>query len=370
MIGRSRAFELPLSAPVETASGTIRTRRGLLVRVEAEAGDDGEGERTSDDGDENTARDAVGVGEATPLPGWTETFAECGDAVDAALDRLATAGPRAALAETDGAPAARHGLSLALADLDARAADEPLYRHLRSSDRERREDDERRVESVPVNATLGDGSVEETVAAAREAVGAGFRTLKVKVGARPVADDAARLDAIEEGVGADVRLRADANGGWSREEAIRAIDAFPGLEYVEQPLAADDLAGHADLRASATIALDETLAEHSVAEVLDADAADVLVLKPMVLGGADRCVTAAARARDAGVDPVVTTTIDGAVARTAAVHLAAGVDVDRACGLATADRLGADVAPDPAVVENGTISVPQGGGHGVTVAWT
>lgn len=370
MIGRSRVFELQLETPMETASGTVRTRRGLLVRVEAKAGDV-LGNGTGDRGDKDRAQDAIGTGEATPLHGWTEPYKECLDAIDAALDRLDADGRRAALAETEGFPAARHGLSLALADLDARVADEPLYRRLCASDTVSQADAEhRRVESVPVNATVGDGSVEETVTRAREAVGAGFRTLKVKVGARPVTADAARLEAIEDGVEGDVRLRVDANGAWTSEEAHRAIDAFPDLEYLEQPLAPGNLAGNADLRKRAQIALDETLAERSVDEVVDANAADVVVLKPMVLGGVNRGMTAAVTADEAGVDQVVTTTIDGTVARTAAVHLAAGIRADRACGLATADTLGADVPPDPTTVTNGELSVPQGPGHGVTVAWT
>jgi L-alanine-DL-glutamate epimerase-like enolase superfamily enzyme len=59
---------------------------------------------------------------------------------------------------------------------------------------------------------------------------------------------------------------------------------------------------------------------------------------------------------------VVTTTIDGAVARTAAVHCAATIPSVFACGLATADRLAEDVGPDPAPVEDGSIRVPQSPG--------
>ena len=344
--GESERFELPLQAPLSTAAGTIESRDGLLVWIH------GAGRAGSDA--------PVGVGEATPLPGWTESFEECQAAVDRALDRLETDGPETALAEASGAPAARHGVSLALLDRKARVAGEPLYRHVREADRDL-------VSSVPVNATVGDGRIMETVGMALEAVRDGFGTLKIKVGARETAIDAGRVEAIRSEVSEDLRLRVDANGAWSRSEARLAVDAFPDLEYVEQPLAPDDLAGHADLRNRSTIALDETLAEHAVGDVIEAGAADVVVLKPMVLGGIDRAWTAAMRARETGIDPVVTTTIDGVVARTAAVHLAAGLDVDRACGLATADRLESDLAADPTRVAEGRISVPQEPGIGVAV---
>jgi len=350
-----REFELPLASPLSTAGGGIETREGTLIRVKDEG-----------DGDDPGA--PAGVGEATPLPGWTESLDACRDALDAALDRLETDGPDAALDGMEGAPAARHGLSLALLDREARAAGEPLYRHLRD-DADHREDG-RRVDSVPVNATVGDGRIMETVAAAREAVEAGFTTLKVKVGARETAIDAGRVEAIRSEVPGDLRLRVDANGAWSRREARLATGAIPDVEYVEQPLAAGDLAGHAGLRDRAAIALDETLAEHSIAEVIEAGAGDVVVLKPMVLGGVDRAFSAATAAREAGIDPVITTTVDGVVARTAAVHLAAALEIDRGCGLATARLLESELAPDPAPVSDGEIAVPAGPGNGVSVAWT
>jgi len=210
----------------------------------------------------------------------------------------------------------------------------------------------------------------ETVRAARDAVNAGFGTLKIKVGAREIATDAGRIEAIRSEVSGTLRLRADANGAWSRREANLAVDALTGLEYVEQPLPADDLAGHADLRDRAVVAIDETLVDHAVSEIVEAGAADVVILKPMVLGGIDRAWDAGMRAREAGIDPVVTTTIDGAVARTAAVHLAAALGVERACGLATADRLETDLTPNPAPVSDGRIPVPEAPGHGVSVQWS
>jgi len=78
-------------------------------------------------------------------------------------------------------------------------------------------------------------------------------------------------------------------------------------------------------RSPVPIALDESLATRGLDAVLDADAADAVVLKPMALGGPDRALAAARRAREAGVEPVVTTTIDAVVARTAAVHVAAAI---------------------------------------------
>ncbi|WP_324662203.1 mandelate racemase/muconate lactonizing enzyme family protein [Haloarcula sediminis] len=334
-------FSLPLSSPLATASGTIETREGVVVRYDH--------------------RGETGVGEATPLPGWTEPLSDCKAALDTAADADRRGGHTAALLElaADTVPAARHGFATALLDADARADGVPLYRWF---------DDDRRCESVPVNATVGDNDPGATADAVARAVERGYDCCKVKVGARPVAADIERLRAVRERVGDDVRLRADANGAWELDEAARAFEAFAdlGVDYVEQPLPADDLAGHADLRGGPVgVALDESLIDARADTVLSADAADVLILKPMVLGGPGNAHTLALRARDRGVEPVVTTTIDGVVARLAALHVAAAVPDIGACGLATGDRLATDLAPDPATVSGGRMAVPQGDGLGL-----
>jgi L-alanine-DL-glutamate epimerase-like enolase superfamily enzyme len=344
-----REFSLTLARPLGTAKGTIGRREGDLVRLDA---------------------GAYGVGEATPLQGWTESLADCrvaldgaADAGDAALRAAVGADPHAPLADTPtsltdalaDAPAARHAVESAVLDARGRREGRPLAALLADDP----------ATAVPVNGTVGDGSVTETVTAARGAVDDGFSCLKVKVGAGDLDRDVARLRAVREAVGDDVPLRADANAAWDRGTAEEAVEAFATLDlsYLEQPLSADDLSGHAALRGRGVgIALDETLATVSVRDVLDAEAADVLVLKPMALGGPARAHAVARRALGAGVDPLVTTTIDAAPARTAAVHVAAAIPDVRPCGLATAGALDSDLVPDPAPVESGTVAVPTGPG--------
>lgn len=333
-------FAVDLADPLHTAAGSIEERSGYLVRVES--------------------ADVAGLGEATPLPGWTEPLEVCRAALADAVDVLADRGPDAALRSLEGTPAARHGLSLALADRRARRLDVPLYRELAGG--------AGRVERVPANATIGDGAVAETASAARAAVDAGFECVKCKVGVRSPDADRERIEAVRATVGSDVAVRADANGAWDRETAAAAAEWLGAADvtYVEQPLPADDLAGHALLRGgSVDVALDESMASTPLERVLDRGAADVVVLKPMVLGGPDRTVAAARAARSGGVVPVVSTTVDAVVARTAAVHVAAALAPVAPSGLATANRLAADLGPDPAPVERGSLRVPREPGLGV-----
>jgi o-succinylbenzoate synthase len=321
-------FSLRLSDPLRTANRTIDRREGFLVRVERDG--------------------HAGIGEAAPLEGWTEPRGDCREAL-----RGATVDDPP---DPEATPAAAHAVSLAALDWRTRTAEEPLTAGLGG----------RRRDRVPVNATVGAGPVDATVSAARSAVDRGFRTLKLKVGAGAVDADLRRVTAVREAVGDAVSIRLDANGAWTLS---RARDAFAGLdgldvEYVEQPLAADRLDEHGDLD-GVRVAIDEGALEHGPQAVLAADVADVIVLKPMALGGVERARDVATTATEAGVDPVVTTTVDAVVARTAAVHLTATLPREVACGLATADALADDLAPDPAPVRDGAVSVPEGPGVGV-----
>lgn len=333
-------YTLPLSEPLATAAGRIDRRRGFVVRVA--------------DGP------VQGLGEAAPLAGFTESVESCRRALSDAVSVAERRGLQAArdTVDPDVHPAAAHGVGLAILDAAARKLSQPLHRLF--ADRSR--------QSIPVNATVGDADRETTTAAAAEAVAAGYECVKVKVGARSVETDLDRVRAVRERVGDDVTLRADANAAWSRSEAQRAVEGLEGcgLEYLEQPLAAGDLTGHATLRtADVPIALDESLVEYSIDAVSAADAADAVVCKPMVHGSPIAGRDVAVRARRADLQVTITTTIDAVVARTAAVHVAASLPDVAHCGLATADHLAADLGPDPAPVSDGLIQVPTGPGLGI-----
>lgn len=340
MTASLQPFSVPLEPPLETATDTVTRREGFLLRYER--------------GGE------VGVGEAAPLSSWTESFRECELAlrrVREALDGGDEAGAREAV---EGRPAAAHALDCAILDRQARRADRPLYRFLGMDSQ---------VESVPVNAVLGDGSPSETAERAAVAAREGFDCVKIKVGARDPSRDLERLRSVSDTLDDAVSLRIDVNGSWGRDtaEELWPILEEIGIDLVEQPLEPDNLADHAGLRDhnGPEVALDESVRVRGLDEIISADAADLVILKPMSVGGLETTRDAIERIQASGLGVVITTTIDAAVARTAAVHVAATIPNPRPCGLATANRLDRDVAPDPAPVSEGRIHVPQSSGHGV-----
>jgi o-succinylbenzoate synthase len=212
-------------------------------------------------------------------------------------------------------------------------------------------------------------SVEE----AERAVARGFSTLKLKVGADAPSLDRARLAAVHEAVGDEAELRIDANGAWSPARAIeilRDLDSLD-LELAEQPVPADDIAGMARVRAAVLvpIAADESLSDFArAARLLEARAADAFVLKPAALGGLRAAAMLAQRARAAGVRVLVTSSIDGAIARAAALALAESLpDPLPACGLATGELLAGDLAAGPEP-KDGYIDLAESPGLGVVPA--
>ncbi|MFO7832803.1 MAG: enolase C-terminal domain-like protein, partial [Halohasta sp.] len=208
------SFSLALAAPLSTAAGTISERRGFLVGIERDG--------------------SHGLGEATPLAGWTESYEAARQAL---ADVTVDSSP-----DPDATPAAAHAVDCARLDAAARRDGRPLAAVLR----EQGFDADRSLpESVPVNATIGDASVDETVEAATTAVDEGFDWLKLKVGVRDPKEDLTRVQAVHTAVDDDVSLRLDANGAWDRAGARRMVDRLTGMgiEHLEQPLPADDLAG-------------------------------------------------------------------------------------------------------------------------------
>ena len=231
---------------------------------------------------------------------------------------------------------------------------------------------------VLVNGTIGFGGPAAGAEAALQAIEAGFTTLKLKAGAeRETLDLVARLRAIRTAVGPDVRLRLDVNGAWdlpTAEDRLEAVARFT-IEYVEQPLPADDSAGAAELRrrVGVPIAADEAAASLvAVRRLLAEGAADVLVVKPARVGGPVAVAEIAAAAAAHDVPVVISTLFETGIGIAAALMAAAQLrhvpgarfPAPLAHGLATAGLLEHDLLEEPLVVEAGRMHAPGGDGAG------
>jgi O-succinylbenzoate synthase len=216
-------------------------------------------------------------------------------------------------------------------------------------------------ETVAVNATLPPVAPTEVAGVLDRFPGC--RTVKVKVAdpGQGLPDDAARVAAARDYLGPGGRVRVDANGGWTVDEAERAIHALSpyDLEYVEQPCASiDELA---QLRERVGYLGIPIAADESVRKAADplavarAGAADILVIKAQPLGGIARALAIVA---EAGLPVVVSSALDTSVGISMGLHLAGAIpSLEFDCGLATASLLAADVTDEPLVPVDGVIAV-------------
>jgi o-succinylbenzoate synthase len=214
---------------------------------------------------------------------------------------------------------------------------------------------------IVVNATVP--AVDPDSVAAVLARFPGCRTAKVKVagGDEPLSADVARVRAVREVLGAEGRIRVDANGGWNVDEAEHAIHALApfDLEYVEQPCATVEELVEIGIRTKymgIPIAADESVrrADDPLA-VAEAGAADVLVIKAQPLGGIRRALDVIERA---GLPVVVSSALDTSIGLAMGAQLAASVaSLEYDCGLGTASLLAADVTRAPLVPVDGEIPV-------------
>lgn len=346
-------FRIPLVASFETAHGPLAYREGLVLRVTTDGGLEGLGEISPFPAFDGTTLDEA----LTDLIGFApETIGVPVEDLARALTIREGWGPRV--------PAVRHGLDVAGHDAVARQAGIAVAELLA----------ERVERVVPVNATIATADLEAAVNRARAAVAAGFRCVKLKVGmASTLAAEVARVAAVREAIGSAVKLRLDANGAWDVDRAIatlRVLDRFD-LEVVEQPVPATDLAGLARVRRATRIpiAADEAVTGvGSAREILDRAAADVLVVKPMVLGGLGPAREVIRQATAAGCGVIVTTTVDAGIGVAAALHLAATLPGSGfAAGLATGLLLDGDVVAERLPIERGTMNLPERPGLGVVV---
>lgn len=342
-------YRIPFVAAFGTARGALPVRDGAIVRM------------VTNDG-------LSGLGEIAPLPGFGGTLADALPLLREIVPRLAGR----AVADLDALLAALRrqsaagrvvasGLDLAACDLLAQASGQPLAAWLSA--------DQSVAYDIPVNATLGASTPAELAREAERAITAGFGCVKLKVGAAPsLADDVARVAAVRHAIGATVELRLDANGAWSVDQALRLMDAVQpyGIDLIEQPVAAlNDLvrirAGCPRLR----IAADELVIDLDAARrIIEKHAADVLVVKPMVVGGPRVAYDIVRLAEAAGLGVIVTSVLESGVGVAGALHVAATLRTPLACGLATTALLASDLLAEPLAVHAGRMALPQAPGLG------
>jgi len=273
-----------LKEPFTIALGTITTSRSALVEIHTDEG-------------------LIGYGEAAPcilvngdtIEGTIKAIEILGNSIIGIdpmdIEKIYWVMDRA-IAHNSSAKA---GIDIAIYDLIGKIAKKPLYKVLGGNDC-----------VFETDITLGINEASIMAEKARDAVNQGFSTIKTKVGTT-FKEDIARIKAIREAVGSEVKIRIDANQAWSPKEAIRIIDRIAeyDIELVEQPVPAYDIEGLAEVTRNSKVLI---MTDESVFESKDAmkiaryRAADLINIKLMKCGGIREALKINAIAEAAGME--------------------------------------------------------------------
>jgi o-succinylbenzoate synthase len=172
----------------------------------------------------------------------------------------------------------KSAFDMALYDLAAKAADQPLYRFLGGNKKE-----------LETDLTIGIDTPDMMAGKAVDFVNRGVRIIKIKLG-RNAKEDVERVRRIREAVGASIGLRIDANQGWSYDDALFALTAMGpyNIQFCEQPMRFWDddklpaLVKHSPIK----IMADESVFNHYDAKrIIAAGACDYVNIKFSKSGG-------------------------------------------------------------------------------------
>ncbi|PWR12708.1 dipeptide epimerase [Micromonospora acroterricola] len=260
-----------------------------------------------------------------------------------------------------GNEAAKGAVDVALHDLAARRLGVPLVRLLGGT-----------TLRVPTDVTLAAGDAVDLAAAARQRQADGFDVLKLKVGT-DAAGDLDRVRAVRSAVGAGVRIRLDANQGWTPREAVRVIrgieDAGLDVELVEQPVVRWDLDGLAWVsdRVSVPILADEAVfGVRDLVEVIRRRAADLVNVKLAKCGGLHAARTLLELARSHGLGTVVGSMMESQIGIGAAASLVAAYGTTAVADLDAAWWLAWSPVRGGLRYDGATVVLPDAPGLGIT----
>lgn len=296
-------FNIKRSEPFRIATMEVDCSPNVLIRVETDEG-------------------IVGWGEASPLHSIVGETQSIVIAASLELRRLLLGKDALEIAERvaemdDFLPhntTAKSAFDMALHDIAGKAAGLPVYQLLGGKARH-----------METDMTIGLCHPKEVAKKTQEVLAMGFRIIKVKLGTN-LKDDIKRLNGVREAA-PNATIRIDANQGWDRITAIKALSAFEELdiELCEQPVRANDIKGLREVGGSTTIPImaDESLfSPESAVRLIEEEACPYFNIKLSKSGGIHNALKIAAIAEAAGIRCMVGCMLESRLGLAAAVHFA------------------------------------------------
>lgn len=349
-------IEAALVTPYKLSHGTLATTRAVMLKLTDADGVEGWGEANpSKTFTGESSGDAARALKETLLPAVLASANPEPGCIDVVLDTL--------LAKH---LCAKGAVSMALLDLLGKRLGVSVATMLGGPLRN----------SLPVLWPLSNGTAEDDIRVIDERAAQGFSTFMLKMGSAPVRvrDEVQRVATLEARYGNSLALIADANQGWSRDEAREFLSGVSGsrLAFVEQPVGKDDFDGMALLASASAlpISADESvvgLAE--AARLASLNAASVFSIKSSKNGGPLRAQRIAAVAEAFGIRCYMNSMLEFGITQAASLQHAATIRnlVDVGHAFMSTLRLAEDPTDFSSFVRNGVVHLPGGAGLGVQV---
>jgi L-alanine-DL-glutamate epimerase-like enolase superfamily enzyme len=216
-----------------------------------------------------------------------------------------------------GAPTAKAAIDIACFDIMGKKLQQPVYQLIGG----------RYHTEFPITHVLSIAEPEEMAAEAGLMKEIGYQSFKMKVGTK-VSKDVERIKAVRSQVGDDIAIRVDVNQGWvNSSTTITAVEHLRkfGLDWLEQPVAADDIDGMVEIKSKTSIPLmiDEGLkGTREMREIIQKRAADKVNIKLMKCGGIYPAVKLTNQAELAGMECQIGSMVESSVGSAAGFHVA------------------------------------------------
>lgn len=301
------AIRLPLITPFIVSYHTYEDMPSTIVKITTDEGYVGYGEAVADD---------HVTGES-----WESTFALLKHSLAPAVLGMNPLHMEAIHDKMDAtvyqAPAAKAAIDMACYDAAGKKLGIPVYDMIGGRYHER----------FPITHVLSIGEPQDMAKEALERMEQGYSSFKMKVG-RDVASDVERIKAVREAVGEQVAIRVDVNQGWGNASStLQALDQMKGLgiDWLEQPVKADDIDGMVEIKAKSTVPLmiDEGMkSKREMRQVIQRGAAHKANIKLMKCGGIYPAMKLAHMAEMAGIDCQIGSMVESSVGSAAGFHVA------------------------------------------------
>ena len=306
-------YNLPFVEPLETASGSIVERSGLIVIL------------TDDEG--NNA-----YGDIAPLemPGMT-VISDCINQIEQVKNVLGKKNDIELLIRNENfAPEVKFGIEQALHSLK-------LIKNGNN-------DSSPHSNTIAINALIGIGDEDEIFKKAAGLIEEGYKTIKIKINNVDLGNKIDMLNRLYAGFGNTFRVRLDANGSLSFDEAeefLSFLNPFM-IEYIEDPVNDIDNLIALQEKSAVRIALDEPVTSKNMDDLLDIPSIKYYVIKPVKIGFY-RTIDIINAAESKNKSIVISSVFESAVGRSALLYLASLIRGAHAHGLDTGKYLVKDL---------------------------